>query len=238
MKKLVIMLAAAAALINCSSCEKVVGEGPVQTEQRAITGFTGVSASISGKVNYVIAPVYKVELIAQRNVLDVIQTTLVGGHLLIKVKDGVRLKANEDIVINVSAPSADYLHLSGSGNMDVSGNLAATNLDMQISGSGSITVQQAAVANELSVNISGSGNMQIGSGAAAAEDIRISGSGRFTADGVAGDRVQATISGSGDIQVKAVQTLDATISGSGSIYYRGNPVISTHISGSGRVRAL
>jgi hypothetical protein len=238
MKKTIIMLAAAAALLNFSSCEKVVGEGPLQTELRTVTGFSGVSASISGKINYKIEPVYKVEIIAQRNVLDVIQTSILGGHLLVKVKDGVRIKSNEDIVVNISAPSANYLHLSGSGSMEVTGNLQETGLDMHISGSGSITIAQAAIANKLDADISGSGSMHIQAGTAADEDVRISGSGKFIADGVTADRVQAKISGSGDIQVKAMQTINATISGSGSVYYRGTPVISTHISGSGRVRPL
>jgi hypothetical protein len=238
MKKIVIMLAAAAALFNFSSCEKVKGEGPLQSELRAVTGFSGVSASISGKINYMIAPVYKVEIIAQRNILDVIQTSKVDGHLRIKVKDGVSIKTNEEIVVNISAPSADYLHLSGSGNIVITGNLVSSNLDMNISGSGSITVPDAAVATKIDAVISGSGSMQVLAGTAKNQQLRISGSGKYIADGVTSDNVVATISGSGDMKVKALQTLDATISGSGSVYYRGTPVISTHISGSGKVRPL
>ena len=238
MKKLLIMLAAAAALFNFSSCEKVKGVGPVQAETRAITGFSGVSAGISGKVNYIISPVYKVELIAQRNILDVLQTSVVGGHLLIKVKDGVWIKTDEDIVVNISSPNADYLRLSGSGSLSVTGPLTATDLDINVSGSGSITVQELTVSNKTDAAISGSGNIHLQAGTCANEKIRISGSGKCIADGVTATTAEVSISGSGDVQVKALQTLDATISGSGSVYYRGNPQISTHISGSGRVRAL
>jgi Putative auto-transporter adhesin, head GIN domain len=238
MKKTAIMLTAAAALFHFSSCEKITGEGPVQSEVRAITGFSGVSAGISGKVNYKIEPAYRVEVIAQRNVLDVIQTTVVGGHLLVKVKDGVKIKSNESIVVNIEAPSANYLRLSGSGDMEVAGPLQEAGLAVSISGSGSITIAQAAVGNRLNADISGSGNMRILSGTAAEEEIRISGSGKYSADGLAADKVKAVVSGSGDVQVKAVQTLEATISGSGTVYYRGNPLITTQISGSGRVVAL
>lgn len=238
MKKAIIMLAAATALFMFPSCEKVVGEGPVQTENRPISGFTGVSASISGKINYKIDPVFKVEITAQRNILDVIETSLTNGHLLIKVKNGVNIKSNENIVVNISAPTADYLHLSGSGDLTATGNIVTQNLDMSISGSGNMDVASIAVADKLKAVISGSGNMNIQTGTAKNEELRISGSGKMILDGVAAEKAVTTISGSGDMQVKLSQSLDATISGSGSVYYRGTPLVSTQVSGSGRVKPM
>jgi hypothetical protein len=218
------------------SCRKVEGEGPVQTEVRAITDFTGVSAGIGGRINYIISPVFKVEIIAQRNILDVLETTKINNHLLIKTRDGVRIKNNEDIVVNISAPTADYLHLSGSGNLAVSGNIIASNLGMSISGSGNIFIPAVSIANKIDAVISGSGNIQVMAGTAKEESLRISGSGKLQLDGVIAEK--ATISGSGNMQVNSSQTLDATISGSGSVYYRGIPRVSTSISGSGRVFPL
>ena len=232
------MLAAAAALITSSSCKKVIGEGDLQTETRNITDFSGVSASIGGKIYYKIDPVYKVEIIAQRNILDVIQATKSNGHLILKIKDGVRVKSNEEITVNISAPTADYLHLSGTGDLAVIGNINTLNLDMDISGTGNITVQSATVTDKINANISGTGDITIQSGVAKNEDLRISGSGKLFIDGVIAEKATTTISGSGDMQVNLSQALDATISGSGSVYYRGHPLISTSISGSGKVKPL
>ncbi|HEX3168275.1 MAG TPA: head GIN domain-containing protein [Chitinophagaceae bacterium] len=238
MKKLFFMLAAAAALLTSSSCKKVVGEGDLQTETRNITDFSGVSASIGGKIYYKIDPVYKVEITAQRNILDVIEATKTSGHLLLKVKEGVRIKSNEEITVNISAPTADYLHLSGTGDLAVIGNINAVNLDMAISGTGNITVQSVSVTDKINANISGTGDITVQSGVAKNEDLRISGSGKLFIDGVAAEKATTTISGSGDMQVNLSQALDATISGSGSVYYRGHPLISTSISGSGKVKPL
>ena len=232
------MLPAAAALLISSSCKKVIGEGDLQTETRNVTGFSGVSASIGGKIYYKIDPVYKVEITAQRNILDVIQATKSNGHLLLKVKDGVRIKSNEEITVNISAPTADYLHLSGTGDLAVIGNINAVNLDIDISGTGNITVQSATVTDKINANISGTGDITVQSGVAKNEDLGISGSGKLFIDGIVAEKATTTISGSGDMQVNLSQTLDATISGSGSVYYRGNPLISTQISGSGRVKPL
>ena len=238
MKKLIFMLAAAATLLTSSSCKKVVGEGDLQTERRSITGFSGVSVSIGGKIYYKIAPEYEVEITAQQNILDVIQAIKTNGHLLLKVKDGVLIKSNEEIIVNISAPTADYLHLSGTGDLAVIGDIISANLDISISGTGDITVQSVTVADKIKANISGSGDILVQTGLAKNEDLRISGSGKLFMDGVVAEKAITHISGSGDMQVNLSQALDATISGSGSVYYRGNPVISTQVSGSGRVRPL
>jgi len=238
MKKLFIMLAAAAALLTSSSCKKVIGEGDLQTETRNITDFSGVSSSIGGKIYYKIDPVYKVEITAQRNILDVIQATRSNGHLLLKVKDGVRIKSNEEIIVNISAPTADYFHVSGSSDLMVAGNINATDVDMSISGTGDLTLSMLSIANKMKATISGTGNINVLAGSAKNEELSISGSGKLLLEAVAAEKAEATISGSGDIKVNVSQSLDATISGSGSVYYRGNPLISTSISGSGRVKPL
>ena len=238
MKRIFIMLAAAASLLTAPSCTKVVGEGPLETETRNITDFSGVSASIGGKIYYKIDPVYKVEITAQRNILDVIQATKSSGHLVLKIKDGVRIKSNEEIIVNISAPTADYLHLSGTGDLAVIGNINAVNLDIAISGTGNISISSVAVTDKIKAEISGSGDISVQAGTAKNEDLRISGDGKLFMDGVSVEKATTTISGSGDMQVNVSQTLDATISGSGSVYYRGHPLISTNISGSGKVKPL
>jgi hypothetical protein len=238
MKKIFIMLAAAAALLTSSSCKKVIGEGDLQTETRNITDFSGVSASIGGKIYYKIDPVFKVEITAQRNILDVIQATRSNGHLLLKVKDGVRIRSNEEIIVNISAPTADYFHVSGIGDLVVIGNINATDLDMSISGTGDLTMPAISVANKLKAEISGTGNINVIAGSAKNEELRISGSGKLLLEAVTAENVEATISGSGDMKVNVSRSLDASISGSGSVYYHGNPIISASISGSGKVKPI
>ena len=232
------MLAAAAALLTATSCRKVIGEGDLQTETRNIADFSGVSASIGGKIYYKIDPVYKVEITAQRNILDVIQATKINGHLLLKVKDGVRIKSSEEIIVNISAPTADYFHVSGTGDLMVTGNISAADIDISISGTGNLTMPSVSIGNKMKAEISGTGNINVLAGSAKNEELKISGSGKLLLEAVAAENAETKISGSGDIRINVSQRLDAAISGSGSVYYHGNPLISTDISGSGRVRPI
>ena len=235
-KSITLVVLSIASLFIFQSCEKIVGEGPIVTELRSPGNFTGVSSEMSGKVNILIANEYKVEVSAQRNILDVLQTHVVNGVLHIDFKDFVRVKTHEDLLINITVPTVSYLRLSGSGDMNVQGDLASNSLEAKMSGSGNIFIEKAVLANRLDADISGSGNISILNGSAIYSDLKISGSGKFELPGFSTENTVTHTSGSGDIKLMVSKILDATISGSGSVYYHGNPIVSTKISGSGQVR--
>ena len=233
MKKFSIVIVAAAIGILISSCKKVIGEGPVVTENRPIGNFTSLASTISADVNYTNGPANKVEIIAQQNIINVIQTHIVNNELVIKFRDGVRVKNHENITVNVSSPTINGLRISGSGNLNAD-STETNNMNLTLSGSGNINLSKL-LASSLDANISGSGNITISNGAVNKEHLKISGSGGIDTRNVSANNVITITSGSGEMHVNAEKTLDATISGSGSVHYTGNPVVNTHISGSGKV---
>ncbi|MEO8764425.1 MAG: head GIN domain-containing protein [Ginsengibacter sp.] len=234
MKKLCVVLLSVALIAFFGSCRKVVGEGPSITENRPIAGFTSVASSISADVFYQQDPVFKVEIVAQQNILNIIETNLVNNELVIKFRSGVLVRSHENIIVHVSSPDMHGLKISGSGNIIVADSITTDNMDLTLSGSGNINVNKL-WAPTLDANISGSGNIRIVEGSAITEKLRISGSGDINVSNVAATYVTTTTSGSGKTDVNASESLDVTISGSGSVYYTGNPVINTYISGSGKV---
>ncbi|HEY8388471.1 MAG TPA: head GIN domain-containing protein [Parasegetibacter sp.] len=229
-----ILLLAVAALGILSSCRKIHGEGPIVSQNRAVNPFSGIDMSVSGDVYFSEAEDVSVEISAQQNIIDVIQTKLVGGHLVIKVKDGVRLRRHEDITVKVSGPGVRSLNLSGSGNLSVIGPFNPTYCQLRISGSGNIQIPQLTTAN-LEAWISGSGDIRIETGEAHDADLHISGSGSMDMLHFRVNHAETHTSGSGTIKLHVTNTLDASISGSGTVYYQGNPLINTKISGSGSV---
>ena len=225
------------AMVSLSSCDKDIinGDGPIVTETRSINGFTGVSTSIPGKINYTIDPVYKVEILAQQNILNVIKTEVTAGILQIKFPNYVNVRSHDEIIVNIHAPSASYVSISGVGNVFVVGSTISNDLTLSMSGSGNINMQSALIANKIDARISGSGNIKVTGGSAINEELHISGSGSIDMGSVFASNGDIHISGSGDTWVRLSQTLDASISGSGSVYYKGTPTITSHVSGSGSV---
>lgn len=237
MKSVLNLLSLTVLFVFFTSCEKVIGEGPVVTENRNISNFSGIDLRVSGQVNYTQSSEYKVEVRAQQNILGYLETYVSNNKLVIRFDNDVRVRTHEDITVNISAPDLNSLRVSGSGDIMAAGTLTPTSMDIDISGSGNITVSRLE-ADYLDANISGSGDIKVLNGDAAEEKLKVSGSGDMDLANVLSKFVTTTTSGSGDIRVHATDRLNVTISGSGSVYYRGQPTINTTISGSGKVRPM
>lgn len=233
MKRINILLSIASMIIF-SSCERITGEGELRTETRGTGNFTGVEAQISGNIYYTQGSEYKVELTAQQNILNVMETPIINNKLVVRFRNNVRVKSHEQITVRVTAPSITGISSSGSGNVTVLSPLIANNLAFNLSGSGNINLA-GITTSHLEAIISGSGNIYVSSGSATTTHFKISGSGNIEAENVQAKSALTNTSGSGTIKLNASETLDVTISGSGSVFYTGNPVINTNISGSGRV---
>jgi len=226
------------AILVLSSCEKVVGEGPIVTQERVYSDFNAVEVNITGNLTYTQGNEYKLILHAQQNILDIIQTRVDGNELVIKFRDGKNVKAHEEIDIELVTPNLNRMKLGGAANIKLEGVVEANNLELRLSGSGNIMAEELKITGELYSNLSGSGNIDVTAGEAASTKFRLSGSGNITADAVVAASSNAEISGSGNIRLQATNQLSAKISGSGSIYYRGTPQVTVQVSGSGSVRAL
>ena len=220
-----------------TSCKKINGEGPVITENRDVTGYSGIDLRISGRVRFTIDSVYKVEIHAQRNILDKVETYLLDNRLVIKFKNNFNLRAHEPIEVVVSGPTLNAIRVSGSGNVETTNAVTTDLLDLDVSGSGDIRMSTV-TATDADLRISGSGDIKIGNGTIEEEKLRISGSGSIDLVNVAAVKATTTTSGSGDIHLNVSQQLNVTISGSGSVFYKGNPDIDSHISGSGKIIQL
>jgi hypothetical protein len=234
MKQLSFLVVLGTVLMLNTSCEKVVGEGPTITQNRAAGNFSSVASSISADVYYTESPDFEIEITAQQNILDVIETFVVNDELQVKFKNNVRVKHHESIMVNISAPVTHGLRISGSGNLLVSDSINTTDLHLGLSGSGNINAHTIK-ATALDASISGSGNITVLNGIINSEKLKISGSGNIDVINVEASSVNTATSGSGETRVNASKTLDVSISGSGSVYYRGTPIVNTQISGSGKV---
>lgn len=218
-----------------ASCEKIQADGPMITEQRTVTGFSGIDLRVNADVNYRQSPDYKVEVRAQDEVLEALETFVSNGKLVIKYDNGEQVWKHDGITVTVAGPDMRSMRVSGSGDIRTTGSITASDMELDISGSGDITITDLAT-GVIDAHISGSGDIKVLQGTATEEKLRISGSGSIDLANVAARSATTRTSGSGDTRVNVSERLDVTIAGSGSVYYRGNPIISTSVSGSGKVR--
>lgn len=233
MKKYLILLVALFS-VAISSCRKVVGRGPIISETRTVNDFSKINLSLDATVYYTQDSHYSVEVEAEENILEEVQTQVSGSTLTIKKRNSVWLKT-ESIRVIIHAPSITDIEVEGSGYFLAQQPMNTSNIALQISGSGEI-VLPALISSQVEADISGSGSIEIKSGECQSVETCISGSGEINFIGLRSQSANCTTTGSGKTKVYVEDNLIVRITGSGDVWYRGNPHIESTITGSGSMK--
>jgi hypothetical protein len=225
------------AAVFFTSCDKVVGEGPVTTTDRTVAQFSAIDMSVPADIYYYTGTAYKVQIEAQQNITDLIESNVSGSTLQIHFnRNNVNIKS-AGVRINVTSPGVNSIRISGSGNLYAPVPIEADQFELSLSGSCGAEIDSL-IANSFAGSISGSGHIKVQQGSAHDIEVEISGSGNVDILGVTAANVNTHTSGSGTIKVTATEKLNAQISGSGRVYYKGSPDINADISGSGGVSKI
>jgi len=145
-----------------------------------------------------------------------------------------RIGSSGSTEVEVDAFSGDVFSafLSGSGEVKAD-TLDYESISLGSSGSGGFgAIVQA---HDFKLHSSGSGATSI-MGAAKNAEISLSGSADIDGRNFAAEEARINSSGSSLVELRVVKKLDAHISGSGDVRYWGDPAVSRHVSGSGRVQ--
>jgi len=168
------MTAAMAILIAFASCKKdhLIGNGPVSTELRFVTGFTKVE--VNGKTDVTInyGTTFKVEVKAYRNLISSLETKVNGDALTIGYNSGTSVSNDNSEVfitmplltrfstignskININSGTADHFEARVTGASKIEGlGFTSRNADITIEGTGTASF---AVVDTLKAKITGSG---------------------------------------------------------------------------------
>jgi hypothetical protein len=162
------------------------------------------------------------------------------GRLVIDARDrrrwwsGLFGRRNADPArIAIRFRSLDAIALSGSVRLTAP-KLAATSLRIRASGGSALSIEDL---RATSLRVDGSGALEADlAGRVDDEKVSISGAGNYRAERLFANDVTVTVSGVGNVVLRAERTLRANISGAGVIEYAGDPVVTEHVSGIGRVK--
>ncbi len=219
------------AATSCFDDITIRGNGIESSQGRSVSTFNKVKSAGDFEIHITKGNVTEVLINAEENIIPYIETSVSNNTLLIDIPGWHNVKHQLPMKVYITIPALEGVKQSGSGNI-TTGHFTTDELELFISGSGSIST--AVDANFVDASISGSGWMKI-SGDAGLSDLSISGSGNIDSYDLLVNNCNAHISGSGNVQVNAINSIVAKISGSGNVYYVGNPTIQTNISGSGKV---
>ncbi len=214
----------------------VSSAGSAQDRQkRDVDGFTALSFGAAGELFLKQGNNFSVELEGDKDLLEVIETEVKNGRLVIR-KTNWRIMRNEKVTVYITMPEIDGLSVSGSGKLEANGPVNAGDIDISVSGSGKVLLNDLKVEG-IECSISGSGDIRIKGFAKDPAEVSISGSGSFNGEEFRMEELEVHISGSGSCRCWVEGDLEASVSGSGNIYYKGDAQrVDARISGSGKVR--
>lgn len=216
------------------------GSGPVIGEVREIGDFTGVSNNGSFDVYVTRADEFYVEVVAQENLISIIETYVSGNTLNIEIKDGTCYRSSSAVEVHVSLPELEALRLSGSG--EVFADVAETReFECSNSGSGRINIDEV-VADAISLTNSGSGTMNLTESSAGELNVMQSGSGTIdggTFYGTGNVKIRHSSSGRIRASIPEGTAIDVVLSGSGNVDLDGEVTSAGYtLNSSGKIDAL
>ena len=223
-------------IISFSSCIHSVfncirGNNTVVSEIRQPTNFNTISSSGDFSVYINVDTVNEVEVKAESNIMQYIETYTTNQVLHIEIDDNQCININKDIKIYIKTTNLEMVELLGSGLIDCP-NIETADFAVKLDGSGDLNFNMDV--DMLKIDVTGSGDMVL-SGTASKAELNILGSGDVRALNLEQDTCFVVINGSGDIYIDVNDLLDVQILGSGNIYYTGDPQLNLNILGTGEV---
>jgi len=218
----------------------VNGSGPVTSELRSISDFSGVVNAGSFEVVVSRADNFGVEVVAQENLLPIIETYVSGSTLIVQTKNNTCYKSSSPVAVYVSLPELDRLSLTGSGKVLAD---LADSPEVSISNSGSGWMELDTVyAESCVISNSGSGYIRIAKTYTHEADMVQSGSGTIAGgifSGTADLGLRHSSSGLISASLLDGTRVDVILSGSGKVELAGDAVLAEYrLSASGRLDAL
>jgi Putative auto-transporter adhesin, head GIN domain len=144
--------------------------------------------------------------------------------------------SNNSVAVTVPFETLNRIKLTGSGKVKSKDSIVTKKLTTNLAGSGDIFLN--VMTDNLESDSTGSGSIYF-QGKTNDFRVQVFGSGIIEASELESQNAKVSLSGSGDIRLWAIQSLEANTFGSGSVLYKGNPIVNNiKVSGSGEIKKI
>lgn len=221
-------------LFLLAGCHNITGSGNIIKSDRSVGNFTSLKVNNGISVKVSSGTVQKVTVEADDNIIDDVETELVGEELVIKFSDKFSIN-NSDVTVNVVMPVVDALTAGGGSSISSLATLAKTD-GMKLKASGGASINVDVDARSIKMESSGGATIKV---KGRAQKVEIDGSGGATVNAYDLMAETAVLEASGGASVKAFASLnvDAKASSGATVSYKGNPTgtVNKKESGGGSV---
>ena len=207
------------------------GTGETTTRTYAASGFSGIVAAGSDKIEVTRGDAFAVSAVGTPEVLDRLIIQIKGKNLEIRRRSGT-WSGTGSATIRVTMPVLDEVTVAGSGDV-IADRLSGDSVDVTVAGSGNVRFAAVEV-RKLELTIAGSGKVEA-SGTAEEIEATIAGSGDIVAPALTATRAEISIAGSGNIAMAVTGNAEVSTIGSGNVTLTGGATCTHDKMGGGEV---
>ncbi|MFO7997709.1 MAG: head GIN domain-containing protein [Bacteroidales bacterium] len=213
----------------------ISGSGTVISQSRAVSGFDEINVGGAFDLFIEIGPDWSVEVVADDNIIDRIETNTRGKALHIELERGTNIRRYKELKVFVTLPEIRHIRASGASTVVCEDPVRQSVVKLSASGASDIKI--SVHADEVYANSSGASDIHIGGYAAFAE-VKASGSSDFRGSDFECAVAVVKLSGSSDMRATITDRVNGQLSGSSDLHIHGNPEVNVQTSGSSDVRKV
>jgi hypothetical protein len=225
------------AMTFTSSCyfefpSRISGDGNVVSEIRDLNNFSSISISGGLEGFITMGEKFSVEVIADENLQEIIQTEVRGKKLVIRASRNIRRADSKEV--HISLPVLSGIDVSSAARMQSENFFDVDELRADVSSAGRLKL--IINSRELDINVSSAGDATL-EGRTENLKATVSSAGDLDASDLEAVNAKVNVSSAGKASLMVSGELDANASSAGSISYKGNPIEkSTITSSAGSIR--
>ena len=217
--------------------KRVKGNGNIKTVEHTVGSFKNVE--VSGAIDLYVAQgeTKPVKIETDENLLQYIEVVQEGDKIKVKSREGFNLDPTSKIKVYVSSTVYNDIDVSGASNITGQTKIInAEKMSLDVSGAGEINMDVNAPA--LRAEISGAGSVNL-KGETKIFELTLTGAAKAHCYELLSENTRVDISGAGEADVFASVKLDAEVSGAGNVTYKGGATnVAKQVSGAGSVKKV
>lgn len=189
------------------------GSGKLQSETRKLENYHQIEVGLPANLNVTIGSDGDAQVETDDNLLPHITTTVSNGKL--NIASDTNIQNVHNLKIELKTSKLDELSVKGAAKVSLEG-FSGGNL--KLSSNGAATINASGKLDKLDANLKGAGTIN--------------------AANLAVKEGTVSITGAGNAELNASESLDAAITGAGVIKYKGDPKLKQRVTGVGTITKI
>jgi hypothetical protein len=202
-----------------AKAQKIKGSGNVIKESRSIDGFTGLRTRSNIYVELTQGP-YQMEIEAEDNVMEYVETRVIRNNLIIEIDDDIKLKTEKQVKVYLQMPELEFVEVSEASTLSAKSVIKTPELRIEATEASSSNF--ILDVKTLRIALSGTAKLRA-TGYSVKQYIKVEEASSYEASQLKSEDIDISGSGAGKAEILAFNSIFGDLSEASYCKYFGEP---------------